>query len=565
VVRSLIDSAKSAISSADPSGKGDEVFRAQALDALDIAGKIIDDRTSQETQTFEKVAGAVMAMDLATAPAKSAIKPIFEKLVDDVKAHQTALAAPTPNSIQEARDKAFAMLPSFIYYSTYGNLDSEIYLPHVIDNLKREDLRGKEAAKTRTLRVLFDFVALKPAEILALGEEKPVTPETGKKSDAVIAEESKKKKEREVLLQSASATLTTKFREWWKQGTYRFRLQADGQHFRIWVSDDLRPDEIELEGRSTGLQWFLSFFLVFLVEQENAHEDCILLLDEPGHTLHPLAQKDLIAFFHGLSEEGQILYTTHSPFLVDSNRLDDVLAVYVDSAGLTQASSDLRVSEMGSDRDRSIYPVHAAVGLSVSDILLQGCESVVVEGPSDQIYLAMMKNVGAGTDSLRTDRELVFIPAKGTRSIKALTAILSGSSRTLPVVLLDSDNEGRLTADQLRKELYAGSPGRVFTLEDCGLGRDRETEDLIPPELLVDAISREFRDVVSDFEQVYKSSDPIVPQIEGWARSAGVELPHGWKVRLARRTRQRAEQAKTPKQNSWDQLFAAIAKAIGSS
>jgi hypothetical protein len=504
-------------------------------------------------------------MDLATAPAKSAIKPIFEKLVDDVKAHQTALAAPTPNSIQEARDKAFAMLPSFIYYSTYGNLDSEIYLPHVIDNLKREDLRGKEAAKTRTLRVLFDFVALKPAEILALGEEKPVTPETGKKSDAVIAEESKKKKEREVLLQSASATLTTKFREWWKQGTYRFRLQADGQHFRIWVSDDLRPDEIELEGRSTGLQWFLSFFLVFLVEQENAHEDCILLLDEPGHTLHPLAQKDLIAFFHGLSEEGQILYTTHSPFLVDSNRLDDVLAVYVDSAGLTQASSDLRVSEMGSDRDRSIYPVHAAVGLSVSDILLQGCESVVVEGPSDQIYLAMMKNVGAGTDSLRTDRELVFIPAKGTRSIKALTAILSGSSRTLPVVLLDSDNEGRLTADQLRKELYAGSPGRVFTLEDCGLGRDRETEDLIPPELLVDAISREFRDVVSDFEQVYKSSDPIVPQIEGWARSAGVELPHGWKVRLARRTRQRAEQAKTPKQNSWDQLFAAIAKAIGSS
>ncbi len=40
---------------------------------------------------------------------------------------------------------------------------------------------------------------------------------------------------------------------------------------RIWVSDDKRPEEIELEGRSTGLQWFLSFYLVFLVESADAH------------------------------------------------------------------------------------------------------------------------------------------------------------------------------------------------------------------------------------------------------------------------------------------------------
>src|SRR5437660_9677328 len=120
------------------------------------------------------------------------------------------------------------------------------------------------------------------------------------------------------MLQWAFALLTSQFRSWWKQGEYRFRFEADGDHFRIWVSDDLRPDEIELEGRSTGLQWFLSFYLVFLVEKDKAHEDCILLLDEPGQSLHPLAQKDLIAFFQSLSDDGQILYTTHSPFLVDS-------------------------------------------------------------------------------------------------------------------------------------------------------------------------------------------------------------------------------------------------------
>ncbi len=64
-----------------------------------------------------------------------------------------------------------AALPKFVYYSNYGNLDSEIYLPHVIDNLKREGLGQKEIAKARTLKVLFEFVNLKPEEILTLGKE----------------------------------------------------------------------------------------------------------------------------------------------------------------------------------------------------------------------------------------------------------------------------------------------------------------------------------------------------------------------------------------------------------
>lgn len=98
---------------------------------------------------------------------------------------------------------------------------------------------------------------MKPQEILELGQDfkDPSRPPT-EEEIALIAE---KKKQRSILLQSASALLTTQFRQWWKQGEYRFRFEADGNHFRIWVSDDKRPEEIELEGRSTGLQWFLSF------------------------------------------------------------------------------------------------------------------------------------------------------------------------------------------------------------------------------------------------------------------------------------------------------------------
>ena len=127
--------------------------------------------------------------------------------------------------------------------------------------------------------MLFDYVKLEPKDILDLGR-------TESEADIDLSADeieikAAEKKERSVLLQSASTELTSKFRDWWKQGEYRFRFEADGNHFRIWVSDDKRPEDIELEGRSTGLQWFLSFYLTFLVESKDAHKNSILLLDEP--------------------------------------------------------------------------------------------------------------------------------------------------------------------------------------------------------------------------------------------------------------------------------------------
>ena len=156
--------------------------------------------------------------------------------------------------------------------------------------MNREDLGSIESAKARTLKVLFEFVGLDAEEILELGAE--AEPEAGEKlTEEEIHEAADRKKERTILLQSAGTSLTTQFRAWWQQGTHRIRFQADGAHFRIWVNDELRPEEIELEGRSTGLQWFLSFYLTFLVESKDSHEGTILLLDEPGLSLHPIAQR----------------------------------------------------------------------------------------------------------------------------------------------------------------------------------------------------------------------------------------------------------------------------------
>ena len=75
---------------------------------------------------------------------------------------EAGISLPPPESVAEAVDAVIESLPVFVYYSNYGNLDSEIYLPHVIENMKRHSLGPKDAGKVRTLKVLFEYVRLSP-------------------------------------------------------------------------------------------------------------------------------------------------------------------------------------------------------------------------------------------------------------------------------------------------------------------------------------------------------------------------------------------------------------------
>ena len=69
----------------------------------------------------------------------------------------------------------------------------------------------------------------------------------------------------------------------------RLRVQADAQYLKVVVEDDLGV-EIELDQRSEGFQWLVSFFVVFFAEAVDKHENAILLLDEPGLSLHGLGR-----------------------------------------------------------------------------------------------------------------------------------------------------------------------------------------------------------------------------------------------------------------------------------
>lgn len=484
--------------------------------------------------------------------ASSEIYPLIRDVINNLKGVFSTLNPVNPTNNVDVRKLMLEEMPSFVYYSNYGNLDAQIYLPHAIKWLKGEEVAGIDnSAKVRTLRVLFDFVKLNPQEVLDLGKD-PVRiildsygRETTKiPSDVEIAKATEQKAARAILLNSASTDLTRKFKEWWKQGNYIFRFHADGEFFKIWVSDDKRPEEIELERRSTGLQWFLSFFLVFLVESQEAHKGAVLLLDEAGLSLHPLAQKDLIGFFENLSKTNQLIYTTHSPFLVDTSNIDHAKVVYSDDNGLTVVSSDLRSSD-DKLNEKSIYAVHAALGLNVSDILLQGCQPIIVEGPSDQHYFNAIKLYLIRNKKYTPNMELVFMPSGGVRGVAGVVSIVAGKDGKLPLVILDSDISGKSARDKLKSGLYQHQNEAILDVSEFLNIDNCEVEDLLPPQLMFRQIDRLFRDVEDEnFEDFFVEGKAFVQQVEAFAEQHSIQLIKGWKVEVAKGVKQQLLKAK---------------------
>lgn len=523
-----------------------------------IGNEVGCDMTDVKMIMFSRYYDGKWRVDLGGITPKSVLTEIV--IDKDEEGNQTEKTVAKEYDTNTLESSIINHMPKFVYYSNYGNLSTRIYLPNVIKWLNGESVPGIDINEdqVRTLRVLFKFVNLDPEEILELGKD--YAEEQRKKGNnptkGVIDKADKAKEERSILLQSASTKLTKDFKKWWNQGEYKFRFEADGDYFRIWVSDSKRPAEVSLELRSTGLQWFLSFYLIFLVESQETHKNAILLLDEAGLTLHPLAQRDLAKFFNNLSQTNQIINSTHSPFIVDTNNIDRCKVVYMDKDGLTVASDNLRQNN-DSLNEKSIYAVHAALGLSVSDILLQGCKAVIVEGPSDQIYLNAIKQILIREKQIAPKEEVVFVPSGGVKGIQGVVSILGSKNEELPYVIVDSDKSGNDTKSKLLKGIYSGDKERILEVKDFVSFDGSEIEDIIPAEHIINAIRKILRDVDDDFEDVYKSKEPIIPQIEKFACDHGVELGNGWKVELAKRVKVSMLKKTIDKEQSevWKKLF----------
>ncbi|TPQ50172.1 hypothetical protein C2U72_14850 [Prosthecomicrobium hirschii] len=463
------------------------------------------------------------------AEANLKMNPLAGDIVSQlINAIDDILGKASSRPVQSQLEAAIiAELPVFIYFENYGILESAIYLPRFLEDFAKHP----NEPRTRTIHALFKHVGLNPQEISELGGgEAALARNRGDRvTDEMIRRDQERKELRSLKLNSASLSITDGFADWFGQRRYRIRYDADGDYFRIWVSDDKRPGvEIELESRSKGFQWFFSFYLVFLFESDEGHKNAVLLLDEPGLNLHPTAQQKLISFFDRLSENNTLLYSTHSPFLIDPKNLHRVSPVFEDETGHSRVVSD------GWPADReTTFALQAAAGYNVMQALFRSPKNVLVEDIGHHIYLQILAVLcrAAGFDAIPED---VQVTACGGTRLMAPIAALFATAETQTLVLLD-DGEGARRRTPLNPSAllqHAGSG--VLTVSEAIGATHVDIEDVFGEGVIVPMVAELLgQDFV--LEDADRRQGALVDQIVASATRQQILLPDGWRADVARR------------------------------
>ena len=466
-------------------------------------------RLSDEVETWSNPQTADMVETL-----QDAVAPVLD-------------AAKKLSVLDQIDEMITSNLPVLIYFENYGILDSAIWLPRFLEDLEQNVTHPR----VRTVNAMFKHVGLNPRDIAELGdgEARRMQEQGDEPTPEQIATDQQRMEERAIKLNSASIDISNKFSKWWPQRRHKIRYHADGDLFRIWVTDNLREDvEIEFEARSKGFQWFFSFYLVFLVESDDGHKDAILLLNEPGLHLHPTAQQGLIAFFERLSEKNQLAYTTHSPFLIDGEHLHRIRPVKEDDTGHSRITAET----WPEDRE-TIFPLQAAAGYAMLRELFQHRKNVLVEGMTDFYYLQALSQQCAKSGRMSLSDDIYITPCGGTKNVGYLASLFL-SYKVRPLVLLDGDEAGRARQNALIKELYVDHNSSIVMLDDVlnRSGQEVEIEDILGEALIIPGL-KAVLDKALQFDPGDCLAGSLPSQIKAAAKRQALDLPGGWKASVA--------------------------------
>ncbi|MCB0743366.1 MAG: AAA family ATPase [Ignavibacteriae bacterium] len=332
-------------------------------------------------------------------------------------------------------------LPKFLYYDEYYALPSRI----TIEDLDKEDIEEEEF---KTAKALLELADLNAKDILEANS-----------FEDYIAE-----------LEATEAIISDELFEYWSTNSnlsIEFKIEPVEKEFKRTIINNRKQEEVidikivehvldirvknqrtrvslPLKNRSKGFNWFFSFLVWFKKIQEDKNSQYILLLDEPGLNLHASAQADMLRFIEDLSRDYQILYTTHSPFSIPSEKLDRVRTV-------VETENGSIISDSIQEKDpKTLFPLQAALGYDIAQNLFISTKNLLVEGVSDLIIITAISGIleKENRTSLRSD--ITIVPTGGLDKVATFISLLRGSKLEI-ACLLDSftDPKGKAKLDNM--------------------------------------------------------------------------------------------------------------------
>jgi predicted ATPase len=285
--------------------------------------------------------------------------------------------------------------------------------------------------------------------------------------------------ERQYQLNAAEVDLTREIRSVWnpdhsKGEAAKLRLRADGQYLKVSVEDDLGV-EVELDQRSEGFQWLVSFFVVFFAEAQGEHKNAVLLLDEPGMSLHALKQREFRETISRLAKNNQTLYTTHSPFLVGPGELDLVRVIEMTSR---EVGTKVHTSVTAND-PAALLPLQEALGYDLAQSLFTQKQNLVLEGLTDYWYVEAVAALLRESGGPNLNERIALVPANSAGKVVYFATILHAQGLKV-AALLDSDSAGNQAAEQDTLVHTLGNT-RILRTKDflASAVKGAEVEDLL--------------------------------------------------------------------------------------
>ena len=333
--------------------------------------------------------------------------------------------------------------PRIVYFSDYkkilGNINLQDYLHGVKSSTSGNVEYVEEFDRVETVRNLFYLAELELDKL----EEYQNSPSKLIK-----------------LLNQASKKLTSRLNPAWKGEPIHVELRFNpGNIMSVVISDVHRDGTITNTGllnrRAEGFKWTFSFIINFAAETQRSElKEAILLLDEPARNLHPTQQRGISDMLKNLAGTNQVLYATHSPFMIFDYTPGNLLVVELERKNHL---SKIYYEYWKAD-DATLIPILYGLsrGLVESTVDREiGSNSrpiIIVETMSDTMYLnAFDKFLQDPNISMNP---LNVIPAYNKNSVLPL-AIFYRDHGYNTFILLDNDNESKQIAEQLKNNKFS--------------------------------------------------------------------------------------------------------------
>ena len=273
-------------------------------------------------------------------------------------------------------------------------------------------------------------------------------------------------------IENLNNSLTSDFQGLWQQSIGRnnkIQIQFELDHYsaafgakagkpflEFWIKDE--GERLYPKQRSRGVRWFLSFYME-LKASANANKQMVLLVDEPGVSLHARAQEDVLKVFEAIKGSIQIIYTTHSPHLVEIGKIHRVLAVQRDDLDdFRSATRILDPLSLASAAPDTLTPLLSVLGnpFSGDEFSSKKLNLIVNDTGSFYVLESMMNMMGY-------KGKVNVIPSTDISAIPLLCNIFMGWGINYAVLLFDNEKEIEI-AKILENSVYNTDNGSSIIL-----------------------------------------------------------------------------------------------------